>query len=390
MASPDIRTRRRWALPVAAVALVLLSACGQVPVSEPGTLPAPETTAPTATGSPGRPTAGKDAEPVQLNFGELERRSAPVAYWNARDEAIHDDIAGTAVPYPKEPHSLGTLTRGRVPSYAVIPEVDDAQVRMIDAAGTARVLGRGYAGALDLTVSPDRRKVGWRGSDADGTYKLMVAEASSGRVLVEIGLGSGGSVGPFYTDDLLHVISESAGSGDELVVRLSDGKGYDPGAPELTGGAPNVHMMLPIDSPDGGDGECYGVFQLGTLSTAALKPKWQSCEPDAETAVRPDGRYVVVRHYDRGSHTERLSLVELASGRRVLEIRADQFGVRTWSDNGDQLVVEALVGDRLALVTCDVAGDLAGSCGLSTDPMPAKSTSSERYGPVPYVLAGDG
>lgn len=405
MAFPDVRTQRRWTLPVVAAALVLLSGCGQLTVPEPGTLPDPETTAPktnapTVTSSPAAPSPGKDAEPIQLDFGELERRPAPVPYWSARDRAIHDDLAGTEVPYSKEPLHLGTLTQGRSPSYAVIPEVDDALLQLIHADGTARDLGRGYVGARDLAVSPDRRKVAWRGFGSDDNSHLLVAEVPSGRVLVEHGLGSGGAVGPFFSDDLVHVISESAGSGDPEVVRLSDGKSYSPYDPEVGAGAPDFRMLWKIDSPDGEEDKCHGIFQLGQLaiaeqlgklSKAVLKPQWQSCDLTRYRAVvRPDGRYVTAAPEGSGFHPDRLMFIDLANDRRVLDVRADQLGVLTWSDDGDQFVVEALVGDRFALVTCDVAGDLAGSCGLSTDPMPSKPTSSWRHGPAPYVLAGDG
>lgn len=340
---------------------------------------------------------------MRLDFGKLERRSAPVAYWSAQDQAIHDDIAGTVVPYPNRPRSIGTLTQDGVPSYATIAETDDGPVRLIDADGTARALGSGYVSPDELVVSPDRRKVGWRGSgsdsDPDSGSRAMVADVASGRVLAELDLGGAGSVGPFYSAELLHVVSESGGSGDDEVLRLSDGIGYSLDSAEATTGAPNAHLMLPIDSPDDGGGQCVGVFQLaqfgiagqlGDLVNAEIKPRWQTCGPEASLAtVRIDGKYVIVGRYDRRSRTQRLGMVELASGRRVLDIGADQLDASGWSDDGDQFVVEARAGKQFALVTCDVAGPRAGSCGLSTDPRPELERAS-RYGSEPYVLAGEG
>lgn len=367
-----IRTRRRAATAVAGMAVIAAAVPIALDVTGGGTdhtepAQSPEPSVLTAEPTPEPDDSATPAQPIELDFGELPSGDPPrLPYVDVSAGEIVD--GQTRIPFDETAiDSLHRVTGGYLVN---VYDGDDPGLFLVGSDGGTQKLSdsTGY-----VAVSADGgRRIAWSENAEDGTSAELVLADGAGRERYRLPLDYSVNVWGFLRGRVLFQPTE------ERTARL-----WNPETGEVT----DIEGVFGGFGTDGTElagliTELRGIEEqpcTAVVDMSTERELWRSCDLRVET-FSPDGRYITtIDAQTDGPGPPEVRVVELATGRERMVLRADLFHRTSWDADGN-LVAEVVKDNREAVVRCD----LHGACELATEPQPFDLR--ELTDPRPYVL----
>jgi WD40-like Beta Propeller Repeat len=316
------------------------------------------------------------ASPVQINFDQLPHGVTTLPWWSSSDRAIHDGgTVYTEVEAPKELAKLGDR------QFAVVTDPGRTGLESLELIGVRDPATVAVKGSYSLALSPDGSQLAWVSNDPKGFSSVNIASTETGKLVDQLGLGdrSDLSVVGFSGNDVLISSDRGASKPEARLWNRTHGK---PEVVQLRGASyavasarngQAISILTHLEDDKSGNGRW-----CGAVIRDIKRRLWESCDLMA-VAISPDGRYALTQPSNtEGAGTGSFTVVDLLTGKKGLEIRAELLNQFAWEADSRHFVVEALNEGKTALVRSDLYGNLE----LISDPVTYSFPEDDQ----PYVL----